>query len=199
MALSLIDRLGLYNVVFTNSIDTECANVDTAPWSRTYDQLSAMIRANLGDPDASTAMATISRILLHHPDDVFLAWMIVCFVPWAKESSKPSKTPTSKRVPSPASLAAREGIKADNKVCKIVDNAVRDLQEIVMLKDSVINDDPITTSPLKRKMSTKDRASQGQAIRRWGIHWRSSVLFALLTETSKTESPTGKQHTILFL
>ena len=117
--------------------------------------------------------------------------MLACFVPWAREAPKPPQKPTSKKLPSPASLAAREGIKVDHKICKLVDDGVMHLPEVIAIKDAVNNDGLETTSPLKRKQGTTTRESQGQAIRGLGSYWRSSVIYALLTQVAEAETPTG--------
>ena len=107
--------------------------------------------------------------------------MLVCFVPWARELPKPKKNLNSKRQPSPAYLAAREGLKADNKICKIVDAATHHLQEVIDLKDS-IGPKQESNEVNHKQVAAIDRAIHGQAIRRWGSEWRSVVIFALLTE-----------------
>ena len=103
----------------------------------------------------------------------------------------PQERPNAKRLPFPASVAAREGIKADNRVCAIVDNAVSQRHEILKLKDVLDDDDQPSVVPSSRKLNPSYRESQGQAIRSWGSHWRSSALYSLLTDVTKTESQTG--------
>ena len=191
MALCLIDRLGLYNDVFTNPTDPEWVSVCTTHWKRAYDQLLEITKASLAGAKSSTSLGKIASILLRDKDDTFLAWMLACFVPSAERVARAPERSKSKRLPPPASLAAREGIKADNKVCTIVDNAISHREEIVRIKDEVNYDSQPSTVPSKRKQGSSSRESQGQAIRRWGSNWRSSVLYALLTEVTKTESLTG--------
>ena len=72
-----------------------------------------------------------------------------------------------------------------------MDDAVAHLQEIIVIKDAVNNDDLQTTSLLKRKQGAASREGQGQAIRAWGSHWRSSVMYALLVQVAETKTPTG--------
>ena len=136
-------------------------------------------------------MEKIASVLLRDTDETFLAWMLACFIPFAEIVARPPERSKSKRLPHPASLAAREGIKADNKICTIVDNAITHREEIVRIKDEVNYDSQLLIVPSKRKQASSSRESQGQAIRRWGTYWRSSVLYALLTEVTKTESLTG--------
>ena len=134
--------------------------------------------------------------MLRDPEDVFLAWILACFVPWARAQAKSSKNPTSKQPPSPASLAAREGIKADNKICKIVDDAVHSLQEIIALKDTYITNSTTDENSRKRKLCTDDRVIHGQAIRRWGHHWRCNVVYACLLQVSEVGSSSSDSNAL---
>ena len=140
---------------------------------------------------SSKSLEKIASLLLRDTDDAYFAWTLACFVPFAEMMARPSKKSTSKKLLHPARLAAQEGIKADNKVCALVDNAISHREEIVRIKDEVNYDNQPSIVPSKRKQCSSTRDSQGQAIRRWGNNWRSSVLYALLTEVTKTESLTG--------
>jgi len=188
----LIDRLGLYNEVFTNPTDRECSIVNTVRWSKAYNQLLDIVQARLGTLDEQSSIQYVSTILLRNSDDTFLAWVVACFVPWARQPQKLPDKVTLKKLPSAASLAAREGIKADNKITRVVDDAVSHLKEIVEMKNITNDNIQPTTSPLKRKQGTTDRVSQGQSIRKWGTKWRTSVLYALLTQVGESETPGGK-------
>lgn len=191
-ALRLIDRLGLYNDIFTNPIDPECPTVETVHWHRAYNQLYELLNLAEASQDAEKAyQRTIAQALLRNLDDTFLAWMLACFVPWAREQSKPLKKQTTKRLPSPANLAAREGMKADNRICKVIDDAVANMQEIITMKEAGFQEKQPTSSPLKRKHEATVRVAQGQAIRGWGSHWRSSVVYALLLQVSEAKSESG--------
>ena len=140
---------------------------------------------------SSASVGKIASVLLRDTDDTFLAWMLACFVPFAEIVARAPERSKSKRLPHPASLAAREGIKADNKICTIVDNAMSHREEIVRIKDEVNYDSRLLIVPSKRKQASSSRESQGQAIRCWGTYWRSIVMYALLTEVTKTGSLTG--------
>lgn len=189
-ALSLIDRLDLYNEVFTDPTDAECKVVDTANWHRAYNQLRDIIKAGSEGSILPKPFETIRSILLRSPEDLYHAWILTCFVPWARE---PPKSPqrSSKRPMTAASLAAREGIKAENKIYRLVDDAVSHLQDIVEKKDAVSHEDQTTTLPLKRKQGAcaeSQREMQGLAIRKWGSNWRCSAMYALLTEVAETKT-----------
>ncbi|KAL9637365.1 MAG: hypothetical protein Q9164_002230 [Protoblastenia rupestris] len=190
MALSLINSLELYNTIFTDPRSSDCQRVSTEHWSLAYGQLQELTASR------TSSAKTISSILLRNPEDLFIAWVLACFVPWARESPKPSSKLTTKRSNSPASIAAKEGIKADNKMCKIVEDSVTNLKDVVTLKDSAARNEKVPTSPLKRNSNTIGRDTQGQAIRGWGSHWRSIVIFALLTEIAEAASPKTQEATL---
>ncbi len=186
-ALSLIDRLGLYNDVFTNPTNADRKLVDTTNWHRAYNQLRDMIKAG--------SLVKTGSLLLRGPEDIYYAWILTCFVPWAREPPM-SPQKSSKRPMTAAGLAAREGIKAENKIYKLIDDAASHLQDIVEKKDAVSHEDQTTTLPLKRKQGAcaeNQREMQGMAIRKWGSNWRSSVMYALLTEVAETKTETASQ------
>ena len=187
-ALSLIDRLGLYNEVFTDPTTADCKTVETASWHRAYNLLQTITKAE--QPALPESLDTIRSILLRSPQDVYHAWLLTCFVPWARVPLKSSQK-SPKRPMSAASLAAREGIKAENKIYRLIDDAASQLQDIVEKKNAFSHKDHSTTVPLKRKQGASpeiQRQMQGLAIRKWGSNWRSSVIYALLTEVAETKT-----------
>lgn len=192
-ALHLIDRLGLYSTVFTTLDDKVAQSPKTECWKRAYDQLQVLVSAKLmADVEPPTEQGLensseeIGSILLRDPTDftadVYQAWLLCAFVPWARVAPAAPQNSRYRILPTPAALAARNGIKADNNTVKLVDNAVKALDDIIQLKDAATAGNPSTTSPLKRKHGSPARSEQGMGIRRWGPHWRSSVMFAILTQ-----------------
>ena len=182
--------------------------VSTETWHRAYDELLEIMKARSEGQDSLSSLYTINSILLRLSqttnlknvsadnaprgkaplEDTFLAWLLTCFVPWAREVPKTSE---KKSPPAPASCAAREGIKADKQIFRVVAEAVSYLPEIIAMKNAFCAYENLTTSPLKRKQSAVSREDQGQAIRRWGSHWRSSVMYALLVEIAESETQIG--------
>ena len=194
-ALSLIDRLLLYNEVFTDPTDTNPKVVDTTNWHRAYDQLRDLTKAGSEGSSLPSPFKTVQSILLRNADDKYQAWILTCFIPWAREPPK-SQPKSSKRPMNAASVAAREGIKAENKIYRLVDDAVSHLQDIIEKKDVIIREDQMTILPSKRKQGASadtQREMQGVAIRTWGSNWRSSVMYALLTEVAETGTETEAQ------
>jgi hypothetical protein len=72
-------------------------------------------------------------------------------------------------------MVAREGIKADNKICNAASGAFKQYKQIIKLKDDIIQKEPYTN----------ERDTVGMTIRRWdsqGGSWRVQAMFALLVE-----------------
>ncbi|KAL9124285.1 MAG: hypothetical protein Q9217_006371 [Psora testacea] len=191
MALSLIDSLNLYNTIFTDVNSSDRQILQTGHWSSAYDKLHKITTTETTQEIACSPLQTIKSILLRDPDDLFLAWMMACFVPWARVSPKPPSKSTTRRLPAPASVAAREGLKVDNRICKVVDDAITGLADVIEVKDCTTKNEQAATSPLKRKLIRRD--IQGQAIRGWGSRWRSTVMFALLAEISEATTEEARQ------
>ena len=87
------------------------------------------------------------------------------------------------KIPLPyATLVAREGIKATNRICDAVTAAFRHCEEISSFKRAVID----------QESWTHERDKLGMAIRRWdatGGHWKVQVVLAILVEAmSSTKS-----------
>ena len=188
-AICLIDRLGLYNTIFTNpkaDID-KCA--DTRNWQFAYDPLQELTKVDTKGNERSSHLAIIAKILLRDPEDRYLAWMMSCFVPWARVETPTLnlKSPTTF-----AAVAAREGIKADNKLTKIINDAVLEFELIIKMKDSVVSRLKSSTLPLEIRDRSSIRETQGQAVRRWGPHWRNIAIYALLVQLSEAKDESGK-------
>lgn len=191
-ALRFIDRLGLYNDIFTVPTDKDCPTVETIHWHRAYDQLYQFTDiANAGLDDKSTHKAKIAQTLLRQPEDRYHAWILACFTPWARGQLQTSEKQGTKRQPSLARLAASEGIKADNTIRRVVEDAVTSMPQIISMMNAAIEEEQITRSSYKRKEARTMRVVQGMAIRGWGSHWRSSVTYSLLVQISEIESDQG--------
>lgn len=181
-SLLFIDRLGLYRTIFPGSDDHATHSADTRNWPKAYNQARDLM-SKWNTPDHP--MKIINSVLLAGQDDLYHMWLLCALVPWARVPPTPPKKATSKTPPTPAATAARDGIKADNHTIKVIDNAAAHLMDIIQVKDATAGQGSSTSSPLKRKRESVSREIQGMAIRRWGATWRSSVVYALLTQASE--------------
>lgn len=125
------------------------------------------------------------NVLVTSDEERYLAWVLACIVPFSRTpTANPNINP--RKVPAPATTAAREGIKVPNKVADVIKGAVRNREEIVQLRDVVLGG----TS----RMNERDLF--GMAIRRWdsqGSQWRLQVLFAVLDDVmSRAKAADGQ-------
>lgn len=190
MALTLIDHLGLYNTVFTDTETENFPTADTSCWHRAYDQLLEIIRAPSTSNSAPNELSVLKRLLLRDPNEEYRAWLLCSLVPWARLPMAKQGTLKSKAPRSLAYLAIREGIKADNENSTLVNDAVLNLEDIIEHKDKGTGPIQPSDLPQKRKLDNIDmesRVMQGKAILRWGPRWRASVIFALLVQISEQQ------------
>lgn len=124
----------------------------------------------------------MTDILIRDAEDNYLAWQILCMVPY-RDAPQPPGEPGKKLPPPVASMVAREGIKATNKVCDIITASVRNHEEISMLVHKLSDQ----TKRPHHQVEGEDAAARdvlGMAIRRWGPTWRTQALFALLADVA---------------
>ena len=191
MALRLIDRVGLYCTIFTNPANNYIAQADIKHWNLAYDQLLAIHQAPSKKDDVCTSLSIIHDVLLKGKELVYLAWLLCAFVPWARVSGI---TPVKLKAKLPSTVAAsvaREGITADNKEVKIINNAILFLPDILKTRSALNDSEDTAKLSLKRKRESHARETLGVAIRRWGIHWQSSVMYALLVEVTEATDVYG--------
>lgn len=191
MALALIDRLDLYDTIFTDPRRVEIDSVDTSSWNRTYDGLQEIIAVGDVIANGCDPLGTIKSTLLRNSDDHYLAWVLCSFTPWSRVKTAVPDIPIGKAPLPLAATVAREGIKADNKVMKLVEGAVNHLHEITASKDAIAGSDAPTTSPLKRKLESTSRDDLGMLIRRWGPQWRNQAIYAILVGLMEAKDETG--------
>jgi tRNA nucleotidyltransferase (CCA-adding enzyme) len=191
MALALIDRLGLYDTIFTDPTKEISYKPDIFCIKPAYDCVFELLRST---SDQET-LSVISSILLRNFDEKYLAWIAAALVPWA---DAPLSNPPKKggKTTYTAQLVAREGIKAPNKISDVITSSVEHSENIRALKDRCV-------TQLKyphRRQEGEDataRDTLGMAIRRWGQTWRSQVLFSLLYEVSLGLIPKDSEYLTL--
>lgn len=175
MAISLIDRLGLYNTIFTDPTRDLASAPDLSYFVPAYQFVSTVLSA-----DTKDIAPVIPQTLAHNEEEKYLAWLCAALMPWADAPTVPHEKPTQRPYYA-AFLVAKEGFKAPNKVCDVIAASLRNGEEIQSLVDRCYNQ-------LKRPNSAKggeDATSRdvlGMAIRRWGASWRTQVLFNLTHE-----------------
>lgn len=152
--------------MFTDPAKRDMPRPDLAAWRTAYEFLHKLS----GHP--------LYRVLVTSEEERYLAWTIACIVPFAQIANQGAASGNLKRKPPLATVAAREGIKATNKVSELITAAWRDLNEIREMRDVVCS----------KGERLNDRAYFGMAIRRWEAHgkyWRLQVLFAMLDDVMR--------------
>lgn len=182
-ALALIDRLGLYDTIFTDPTKEISYKPDTSCIKPAYDCVFELLRST----SDQEFLSVISSTLLRNSDEQYLAWIAAALVPWA-DAPLPNPPKRGGKTTHTAQLVAREGIKAPNKISDMITSSVEHSENIRALKDRCV-------TQLKyphRRQEGEDataRDTLGMAIRRWGQTWRSQVLFSLLYEVSLGSIP----------
>ncbi len=176
MALQLIDRLDLYQTIFADpTVDHEFVP-ETQVWHLAYDCAAEIL------DESQTQLRTI---LVPDAEHKYLAWVLSAFVPFADAPVSKSLHKGGKMPLPIATTIAREGIKANNKVCDILTAAIRNMDDFIGVKDKFIRSTKTTNSRVGEE-DPHGRDTLGMAVRRWGQSWRSQALFAMMIEVSRS-------------
>ncbi|KAK5657706.1 hypothetical protein OQA88_2778 [Cercophora sp. LCS_1] len=165
-SLRLIGRLQLYNVIFTDPSRNDMPIPDTHNWSVVYECLDTLAR--------NQTPGSIYDALVTSGEAKYYAWNLAAITPWAPLPDDPPLKNGKPALPLPTQ-AAREGIKAPNKLSDIITAGHRHQSRILELKSYVDQGHP--------NMNQRDR--YGMAIREWdarGGHWRLQVLYCILVD-----------------
>lgn len=163
-----MDRIGLYHAIFTDPT-SEVQSPDVSSWKVAYRFLAA------GARNAEPAGPIYSR-LVQGEEDAYLAWNLAAFAHWGRVENPNigREKPRMRSVPL-ITRAAREGIKASNKLCTTTTEAYAHRKEVLELKQLACSGD-----------ESRDRRDVfGMAIRRWSSNtgnWRLPVMYAILVE-----------------
>ena len=144
------------------------------------------------DKEMNHALQTTRDTLVANSQDAYLAWLLCALTPWAGMENPVKGTANSKKNLPMAAAVAREGLKADNKSINVIKDAVLHYREVIASKEALTHEDRSVSTPTKRKQPALSREGLGMAMRRWGPHWRSTVIYAILLESMNTERTPGK-------
>ncbi|KAF7118140.1 hypothetical protein CNMCM5793_007533 [Aspergillus hiratsukae] len=169
-ALHLIDRLGLYNTIFTNYQDDVTA--DTSTWSLAYNALESLLHP----VGASTAtLEKVRDFLIHNPLESYYAWMIAALAPWSSVPPRVAKGPKAKPFPPRAAEVARDSLRSDNKMISVLGDAAASWRSIIGVKSSLLEGRINGTA-------AEVRQQIGLHIKSWKKDWRLCILLAILQE-----------------
>ncbi|KAF7523880.1 hypothetical protein G7054_g11607 [Neopestalotiopsis clavispora] len=172
-ALEKIYSLGLYHTVFTDPDRPDMPQPNVENLAVAYDCLEYLRQRK--------TPGSIYDVLVRSDESSYFSWVLAALAPWMSIAQTPHTGP-SKPPPPFATLAAREGIKAPNKMCDVITGSYNHREEIMSLK--------VAVSENAAYVHERDRF--GLAIRRWearGGHWKLQVLSALLHDALQTLQP----------
>ena len=164
-ALALIDRLGLYHAVFTDPTRTDVPQPDISNWAAVYQCLDMLARTK--------TPGSIYEELVRGDEGRYFAWTLAALTPWERVDDLPNPKPGKPSL-AMSFLAAREGFKAQNKLCDLLVASRKHRGAINELKDIVIT----------KGAAQNERERFGMAIREWNPKggWRLQVLSAILVD-----------------
>ncbi|KAF2217264.1 hypothetical protein CERZMDRAFT_25232, partial [Cercospora zeae-maydis SCOH1-5] len=174
-ALRLIFSLSLYETIYSDpaKAETEHDVPDIEGWDVLIDTLQELI---------GNGSVIQEELMRDHEEDV-LAWQLSAMVPY-RNAPLPEPLQPGKKAPPPIPVqVAREGIKATNKICEVINASVRNQSEICDFVDRLYQ-----KKRRPDKVSAGDdpaaRDVLGMAMRRWGPSWRSQIMYSLLVEVA---------------
>lgn len=129
-------------------------------------------------PEADEYQATVRSILIRSPEELYLSWLLAALVPWARYEGQSPSAAGTKAPPPAAATVVREGLKADNKVVRVVQGAVIHARDVSLLKEEILH----AQGEEAELGMGPPRDVLGMAVRRWGQDWRSHAVLALLVE-----------------
>lgn len=188
MALSLVERLRLYEDIFTNPSADIKGNPEIGRLKPAYDVVSSIVDArktvnHVTKNDAHQKnKSVLEEILIRDINETYIAWILACTMPWSGVPTPEPNKPGRKATPV-VTTVVREGIKATNKVCDVTSASKENFEDIQTVQQRFIAK---KRHPLKswEGEDATARNTLGMAVRKWGSSWRSQVLFAILYEIS---------------
>ncbi|ETS83351.1 hypothetical protein PFICI_05227 [Pestalotiopsis fici W106-1] len=172
-ALKKIHSLGLYHTVFTDPNKPDMPQPNVRNLAVAYDCLESLRQRK--------TPGSIYDVLVRSDESSYFSWVLAALTPWMS-IAQPAHIGPTKPPPPFATLAAREGIKAPNKMCDAITGSYNHREEIMSLK--------VAVSENAEHVHERDRF--GLAIRRWearGGQWKLQVLSALLHDALQTLQP----------
>jgi tRNA nucleotidyltransferase (CCA-adding enzyme) len=188
--LEIIEEQSLYETIFTNPQRSDLAPEDGAHWARSYNMLSKIIH----DPPEPN-LYKLRSYLITEREDIYTAWILAALLPWGQKtwSEQLKLTSKAKRVFPAAAVVAREGLKVENKLLEDIVNAIDHFVEVKTIVAPYLlhQDETESKSPpsVIHETEADKREHYGMTIRRWGPHWRSTVMYALLVLVQRNADP----------
>jgi tRNA nucleotidyltransferase (CCA-adding enzyme) len=177
-ALELLDEMGLYSTTFADTTKKIEFEPDQSLWRPSYVFVSDLL--------AGKYPSNLEGTLIIDGTHKYIAWVLSNFTPWI-DAPIPQPLKSGGKTPLHMAVnAAREGIKADNKVSDILSASLQHVDEITNLKNGFIAGRDQQQKQYAAGQDPSARDTLGMAIRKWGSTWRSQATFALILEVARS-------------
>ena len=177
IAMDLIHELNLYSTIFLDPKGQTYEKVSSlSPGSESAEEFSnSFPRSYYTLAELLNTSSSIAEVLIQGNEETGdIYWTLSAYAPLEnlKEASEnEGRGQGSRSKLEWAVKDAREGIKATNKVSRILEDSIRHYNDIRQMTRLVVKEE-------------LNRSTIGMAIRAWGASWRLQVLYALLAEVS---------------
>ncbi|KAI9725222.1 MAG: CCA tRNA nucleotidyltransferase, mitochondrial [Chrysothrix sp. TS-e1954] len=182
-AVTLIDRLGLYETVFVDPTRKQHYEPEVDSWHVTYGFADKLINGT---------HTQLKELLLTNSDDTYAAWLLSTIVPYIDAPIVDGEAKGKRQLPL-ATEVIKEGIKASNrppvKAWDLITASVFNYQSIRDVKDRLLRHQRLAKNLTSADDDPSARDTLGMAIRSWGSSWRLQVIFALFTEVTLNPQP----------
>ncbi|EZF23281.1 hypothetical protein H112_03996 [Trichophyton rubrum D6] len=174
-ALMIINRLGLYDTIFSDHLSA--IDVDTSPWPIAYTLLNSILDET-DYPDVSLELRkSVKSFLIRDKDEKYRSWMIAALSPWAMVDVKHPLTEEEARKMAPRpTRVARDGLRCEKKLTTLLSVAVTRYGLISDVKTAYVNGMSDTTS------LSDDRWKLAKLLRTLGTDWRLCFIQAILLD-----------------
>lgn len=174
-ALMIINRLGLYDTIFSDHLSA--IDVDTSSWPTAYTLLNSILDET-DYPNVSLELRkSVKNFLIRDKDEKYRSWMIAALSPWAMVDFKHPLTEEEARKMAPRpTRVARDGLRCEKKLTTLLSVAVTRYGLISDVKTAYVNGRSDTTS------LSDDRWKLAKLLRTLGADWRLCFIQAILLD-----------------
>ena len=175
-ALSIIDRLLLFETIFVDPEQHDNFKPQIASWAPAYEMAQ-----KITEESASRFKALFQGIENQH----YLIWILSAAVPWY--SIRIPQYQRANRAPPFGAEAIQNGLKTPKRVFDIVCASCKNAESIITTKNNLLRELKTTRGELKLGIGGI-RDNIGMQIREWGPTWKSQLAFAIMLESASPQN-----------
>lgn len=187
LALTYIDKLALYEIIFTDPSTDYKGSPELQHWCESY-SCAARLCQSQETPSISHYLETTKA------ENKSFLYLLSAITPYANAPNPPSAKKSSKEFPTMASSVVRRGLSAPKKICDNVSAAITNHKNIAQAKDAFVKEKRLSKNSDVRSspQSPTGRETLGLLVRQWGGSWKFQAAFALLEEYSRASDEFAK-------